>query len=50
MEYLVYARLYVMYLTFTDKLILLMILQSKFYYLLYLTENETEKQRFRNML
>ena len=39
-----------MYLTFTDKLILLMILQSKFYYLLYLIENETEKQRFRNML
>lgn len=48
-ECLIYARFYTMHPTFIDPLILLMILQSRFYYLLYNIENETKEQRFRNV-
>lgn len=50
LEYLIYARLCAMHLTFSDPLILLMIPQSRLHYLLhFIIENETEEQRFRNV-
>lgn len=51
-EYLLYARLCAMHLTFTDQLILLIITQSGFYYLFYFivaNTSKTEKLSFRNM-
>lgn len=48
-ECLIYARFSTVHLTFIDPFILLMILQSRFYYLLYLIENERKEQRFINV-
>lgn len=49
-EYLLCARLCARHLTFTGQLILLIITQNGFYYLLYfIVESKTEKQSFRNM-